>query len=134
MLTLILWAQAHAPTEGFSWWGDQIRTVLMTCITGLVAFTARMLWCLRDDMRDVKRDLHGVDGNNGIKSDVRLLVQRVDVLDDWMKANEAVAKYEQEHYHGPDRRAGPRRIGEVVDEGHRERFRRATDEYPIDGE
>lgn len=133
MIALILWAQQQA--HEVSWWsGDEIRTALMTCMTGLVAFTARMLWCLRDDMRDVKHDLHGIDGKNGIKSDVRLLVQRVDAIEDWKIASLAVSESERHHYHGPDRRAGPRRLGEVTDEGHRERMRRITDDHPTHGE
>ena len=140
MLSFVLWLQTQV--HEVSWWtGDQIRTVLMTLLTTCAGFIARLLYTLRDEVRDLKRDLrevkkdiHGVDGSNGIKSDVRLLVQRVDVLEDWKIAQIAVAETERRQYHGPDRRAGPRRMSEVVDEGHREKMRRVTDEYSSGGE
>lgn len=122
-------AALQSTAHDFNWFGDQARTILMTVMTGAVSFCARMLWSLRDDMRDVKRDLHGTDGQNGIKSDVKLLVKRVDAIEDRNIAIDAVSEAERHLWPHPDRRQGPRRLHDVVRDAFDERMHQTTDEH-----
>lgn len=137
MMTLILaWVQQHAPAPGFTFTGDEIRTamigVLVTICTYLAKEAREALTVLRAvlvDLRDLKRDVHGIDGKNGIKSDVKLLVQRVDAIEDRNIAIDAVVEAERQAWPHPDRRQGARRLQDVIREAQEERMRRLTDEH-----
>jgi hypothetical protein len=133
MISLILWLQQT--NDGIHWTGDDVRTTLIGMITAMIGIALRLIWTMRDDVRDMKRDIHGSDGNNGIKSDIRLIKTRVDVIEDWGIASGAAQSLGNAQYRGPERRAGPRRMTEVVDEIHKERMRRiTTDEHPTSEE
>lgn len=132
---VIAWAQQQAQ-EGFTFAGDEFRTAMIGGLVAICSYIARTaaaaLKELREvkiDMREVKRDIHGTDGKNGIKSDVRLLVKRVDLIEDRNIAEDAVKETERQMWPHPDRRHGPRRLHDVIREAQEERMRRITDEH-----
>lgn len=73
--------------------------------------------------------LIGVDGKNGLRSKVDLLITRVDALEDRAIAMDAVAEAERHLHPGPDRRVGQRRMRDVTRDALDERDRRITDEH-----
>lgn len=73
--------------------------------------------------------LIGVDGKNGLRSKVDLLITRVDALEDRAIALDAVAEAERHLHPGPDRRIGARRMRDVTHEALDERARRHSDEH-----
>lgn len=73
--------------------------------------------------------LIGVDGKNGLRSKVDLLITRVDALEDRAIALDAVAEAERHLHPGPDRRVGSRRMRDVTRDALDERDRRLTDEH-----
>jgi hypothetical protein len=138
MLTLLVWLQGHTPSS-IAFTGDEIRTALLTVIIAVGGFIAtratQVLKVLRElqiDIHDLKRDIHGDDGKNGIKGDVRLLVRRVDAIEDRNIAIDAVVEAEREQWPYPDRRHGQRRLHDVIREAQEERSRRLADDQPLE--
>jgi hypothetical protein len=110
------------------------KGVMLTSCTGLLTWIATTLRAVLREQIDQRHILVGVNGKNGLQSDVRLLVKRVDVLEDWKIAKVAVERSEQEQHPGPDRRVSPRRTRDVVHEALDERVMRAIDESHLDDE
>lgn len=139
MLALLLaWAQQQAGS-GFVLTSDEVRTAMIGAIGAICAYIAKQATAalkelreVKTDIRDLKRDVHGVDGTNGIKSDVKLLVKRVDAIEDRNIAIDAVVEAERQQWPHRDRRAGARRLRDVIHEAHDERQRAMTDEHPIE--
>lgn len=138
MLTLLLaWVQQQTG-NGFVLSSDEFRSAgisLIVAICTYIATTARAalreLREVKTDLRDLKRDVHGTDGTNGIKSDVKLLVKRVDAIEDRNIEIDAVTEYERQQWPHADRRAGARRLRDVAHEARDEAARReVSGEYP----
>lgn len=93
---------------------DIAKGVMLTLTTAGVGWTARTVFVIRDDMRDLKTDVHGRDGTNGIKSMVKQLITRVDAIEDRNLVIDAVAEAEKEEYTGDERRHGLRSVRELI--------------------
>lgn len=106
----------QSPEVAISW--EAVRTVFGALTTGGVMWVCRMVFCMRDDVRDLKHDVRGVDGTNGIKSTVRRLDERVSVIEDRHIALDAIARADREAYHGEERRLHIRRLHDLaIDDG-----------------
>lgn len=110
MLLAIL--QAAPPDPAPTW--QLYMSGVATLGAAAALWTARTVFFVRDEVRDLKRDVSGPNGENGIKSDVKKLTERVDDLEDWQLALEAVARAEREQYHGEERRQRSRRLRDMV--------------------
>lgn len=98
------------------------QNVMLTLIAAGVLWIARTVFFVRDEVRDLKHEVVGRDGQNGIKSAVRRLTDRVDDLEDWRTALDAVAEAERAQYHGEERRQNARRLRDrVLDQLRQER-------------
>lgn len=136
MLGFVLYVQTH--TGGFEiMTADQFRTILMTFITGLLGYSSRVLYCLRDDVRDLKKEVKGDDGKGGMTADINRLRKDADWLlrrrweqDEAERVRSdlkrrALAEAERDQYDGPDRRHDVRRDRDRLAD---------TYENPIEGE
>lgn len=109
------------------------KGVMLTACTALLTWIAKTLQQVLRTLIDHGHILVGVDGNNGLKSDVKLLTRRVDAIEDRNIAIDAVTEVERHQHGGPDRRIGPRRMRDVVHEAIDERAHRLTDEHSTEG-
>jgi hypothetical protein len=123
----------QSPSTGFSWTGDQMRTVLMTLLTTSAGIIVRLLYTLRDEVRDMKRDLRGNGDGEGLIKKMQRFATRLDALEDRNIAIDAVADAERREHPDPDRRVGPRRKRDIVHEVMDERAHRITDEHSPEG-
>lgn len=122
-ITLLLaWAEAHG--GGFRWTADDFGTVLMTLMTALLSISARLLYTLRDDVRDMKRDVPE------IKEAVKLHEKEIRWLTGKLIASEAIEEAERQNYSGADRRRTLRRDRDVVNDA----FARPEDHPPHEGD
>lgn len=102
----------------------------------LFACTALLTWCaktLREVLRqliDHQHILVGVDGTNGLRSQVRSLQEDVEAIQQRNTRIDAVTEAEQRLHPGPDRRHGARRMRDVTHEALDEHAKRFTDEHP----
>ena len=127
MVVVVAWVQTAA-TSGF-FGSDEFRNALWTIGVALIGFSSRQLYCLRDDVRDLMRDMRGHGAGEGLIATVARHEARLDVIEDWKIALDAVAEVERREHAGPDRRVGPRRKLDVAHEVLDERVRRITDEH-----
>lgn len=118
-MTLLQMASAAAPPE--MW--EVTKGVMMFVITGLLTMVAKRADALVKQLADqAKRQVNlehivvGVDGANGLRSRVSQLEETVEDIHTRNERIDAVAEYERQQYQGEDRRAGPRRIRDVVHE------------------
>ena len=114
MLSLVVWAQSAATDLATAFWWEIVKGFLLFTITGLAGVVAKAVVAMRDDIRDVKRDIRGVDGTNGLKSEMRAVVDRVDLIDDRFVAMDAVAEASRMSYDGEERRHDMRRGEDVL--------------------
>jgi hypothetical protein len=126
-------AALQTQASGFSWTGDQMRTVLMTLLTTSAGIIVRLLYTLRDEVRDMKRDLRGNGDGEGLIKTVQRYGRRLDALEDRNIAVDAVAEAERREHPEGDRRVGLRRKRDIVHEVMDERSRR-TDEHSTEEE
>lgn len=126
-MVVIAWAQTAAASSFFG--SDEFRNALWTLGIALLGFLSRLVYTLRDDVRDVKYDLRGKGTGEGLIATVARHEARLDVIEDWKIALDAVADAERREHVGPDRRVGPRRKLDVAHEVLDERVRRITDEH-----
>jgi hypothetical protein len=135
MITLhALAAALQTPAVGFSWTGDQMRTVLMTLLTTSAGIIVRLLYTLRDEVRDMKRDLRGNGDGEGLIKRVTRNERRLDALEDRNIAIDAVEAAEQREHPEIDRRVGLRRKRDIVHEVLDERSRRTDEHSKEEGE
>lgn len=105
----------------------------------LFSCTALLSWCaktLREVLRtliDHQHILVGVDGTNGLRSQVRENTEDIEQIRERNWRIDAVTEAERLQHSGPDRRAGPRRMRDVAHEALDEQARRGTDEHSIEG-
>lgn len=105
MLSLLL-MQA---TQG--WSGPQmvIAFISSLSVAATIALAKLVIW-MRDEIREIKRDVSGKDGKNGLKSDSAQYNARLDELEEWRIKLDLAAKLEREMYEGPERRQEARRL------------------------
>jgi hypothetical protein len=123
MLSILLFIQSNAPH--IDWTGDAIRTWLQAFITGGVGVAVRLLWCMRDDVRELRRDIHGdKEGRGGLIELVDSHGEQIDWL--WRKryAQMVLENAEKELHEGPERRQQLRRERDIVNEAF-------NDDFPI---
>lgn len=105
MNNLILAIQTAVPAEGW----EMAKGVMMALTTLGVGWTAKTVFFLRDDVRDLKRTV-GTDGSNGLKTAVASLSDRLGRIEDRNSRIDAVAEAERRQYPGPERRRELRRL------------------------
>jgi len=88
-----------------------------TCLA-LGAAGALGVFRMRDDVRDIKTELRGMEGKGGLTAKVDDHEVRVGKLEDRFVAIDAVQEAEQASYHGPERRRHPaiRKLLEIIHE------------------
>lgn len=106
----------QSPEIAQTW--EVAKSVMLTLTTLGVAWIARTVFVTRDDVRDLKYDVRGVDGTNGIKSIVKHLDERVGVLEDHKIMLDAVEEAERQQYQGDERRHGARRLRDIIRDEH----------------
>jgi hypothetical protein len=104
--------------------GETIRTISSALTMLASLWVARMVFLLRDDVRDLMRDI-GRDGKDGLKATVALLGDRIDVIEARFIAIDAVEESERQLHDGPNRRHEVRRTRDQILEAH------ATDTHRI---
>lgn len=92
------------------------KGVMLTLSTAGVLWTARTVFFLRDDVRDLKKDVGGADGTNGVKSEVRALIRRIDSVEKRNDRQDLAEEIERENYQGEDRRQAARRLKDKLRE------------------
>lgn len=106
MPTVILWIQS----SGFAPTGEEVRTILLTISTGLLGWSSRMLYCLRDDVRDAKKDI------KQIQKDTRAHAGEIQWLTHRRIEEDAILHSQRQQWQGPERRRAHRReIDEIRD-------------------
>jgi hypothetical protein len=105
----------------------------MTLLTTSAGIIVRLLYTLRDEVRDMKRDLRGNGDGEGLIKKMQRFATRLDALEDRNIAIDAVADAERREHPDPDRRVGPRRKRDIVHEVMDERAHRITDEHSPEG-
>jgi hypothetical protein len=97
--------------------GETIRT-LSSALTMLASlWVARMVFQLRDDVRDLMRDI-GKDGTDGMKAIVALHGRRLDAIEGRFIAIDAVEEAERNLYEGPEKRHEARRLMDELRQLH----------------
>jgi hypothetical protein len=122
------------PTLDFAPIWEVAKGVMLTGITAGVGWIATTLRTIAREQIDQKHILVGVDGKNGLKSDVRLLVRRVDAIEDRNIAIDAVNEAERQQHPSGERRIGARRLRDVVHEAQDLRAKQVTDEHTAEYE
>jgi hypothetical protein len=89
-------------------------------MTTMVGIALRLIWTLRDDVRDMKRDVPE------IKHLVELHEKEIRWLTGKRIAQEAIEQAERDQYQGPNRRHSLRRDRDIVNEALTR-----TDEHPF---
>ena len=110
MLTLVLWLQDMDPMSGLHWTSDEVRTWLLGIITACGGLGLRVLWTLRDDVRDMKREVPE------IKALLEMHEKEIRWLTGKRIAQEAIEEAERQNYQGPDKRRSLRRDRDIVNE------------------
>ena len=98
----------ESPPAVLAGW-EVAKGVMTTLSTAGILGVLTLCFSLRDAVRDLKRDVSGHDGKNGIKSVVAELEERVGELEMRNAEREAV---ERAQYEGPERRHGARRLSD----------------------
>jgi hypothetical protein len=104
--------------------GETIRTISSALTMLASLWVARMVFLLRDDVRDLMRDI-GKDGSDGIKAIVALHGRRLDTIEGRFIAIDAVEEAERNLHEGPDKRQTSRRLMDELRQLH-ERSDRPT--------
>lgn len=105
MLNLWILIQAAVPSEGW----EILKSGMLAATTAGVAWTARTVFYLRDDVRDLKAAV-GTDGKNGLKKTADDLHGRLGKIEARHARIDAVAEAERDSYEGPERRRSVRRL------------------------
>lgn len=100
-----------------------IKGIALFASTSMLAWCATMLRQVLTRQTRVDHFLFGVDGDNGLRSMVKDIREDVDaVLERNLRIDAVVDEQERHQYKGPDRRAGARRLRDVVHDAQDERF------------
>lgn len=105
-MTDIFAAIQAVTTSGEGW--RLVQGVMMTLTTLGVGWTAKTVFHLRDDVRELKSCV-GTDGKNGLQTAVAEINSRVRHIEERHAAIDAVAEAERNGYEGPERRYQVRR-------------------------
>lgn len=136
---LLAWAQQQAGGSGFSWSGDDVRTLLMGSLVPLVAYVAKNIKALLKCVRDLTIELKGVDGKGGalyelqeLRKDTDWLIRRrldedAEIRERRRLKQEALDAAERDQYGGPERRHDVRRDRDRLADTYQ------TDEHPTEG-
>lgn len=96
------------------WWWEAAKGIGGTAILAACGWMVTTL--RRVEKRQVTHEhlLMGVDGKNGLRSDVRQAAVRLSAIERRNEKIDAVTEYERQHYQGEERRMGSRRVRDVV--------------------
>lgn len=125
MTLLATIAALQATLDGNPTW-EIAKGVMLSLSTASILASAALLWRLRDGVRDLKREVCGEDGKNGLKSEMRNVLRRLTAIEARNIAVDAVAEAERELHDGPDRRHHARRLRDKIHDAH------DSAEHPID--
>lgn len=82
-----------------------LKGTMLFVITGSVGIICRLLWGMRDMVRDHETAIYGHNGEeNGLKRGLKEVTNRVDLIEDRNTGIDAVAAAEKAEYRGPERR------------------------------
>jgi hypothetical protein len=104
----------ESPGVVFTW--EAIKSVLLVFIAGGVGWLCRTILEMREGFHDLKVEVKGVDGKNGLKSKVEALLKQVKAIDDRHAKLDAITEYERQQHPGPDRRKEARRLRDIIRE------------------
>lgn len=131
MISLMLWLVEPTLDANETW--EITKGLLLAASTGLLGWCAMMLRQVLIQQTKVNHFLFGVEGDNGLRAIVKQLREDMDVvLERNLRIDSVVEAEERRQYHGPDRRAGARRLRDVVHDAQDERFHQ-THEHPTRG-
>jgi hypothetical protein len=105
-------ARVNAPELVPLWW-EIGKAVGFVVFTGYMERLRRLLVDLRDGHRDLKREVSGSDGKNGLKSEMRAVKEKMGELEDWLLVVDSVLKM-RGMYDAPHEHAGEERRREVA--------------------
>ena len=93
--------------------GQLVQYVFFLAITTAVGWIVKVLPSIRDDVREVKREVMGLNGKNGLISKVGSLLGRVEAIDVRHIKADVVAEIEAEMMTEPPRRFRDRVMGDA---------------------
>lgn len=123
LLKLLEIAQA-APTKEIAAGWEIVKGVLITLGAAAAIGSYKMMFGIRDTVRDTRRDLRGEKGDNGIIGEVKKITDRLEKLEAWKIAEDAVTAVEHELM--ADTGTHPRRLRDKL---HSEGERMIPDGY-----
>jgi hypothetical protein len=104
------------PTPELSQGWEIAKGVMLSLTTIGVAGLFKIMFTMRDDVRDLKKAV-GTDGKNGLLAKEILLAQRLDIIDDRHLQEDTVTEIELELSEGKRRRFRDRLRPEQQEEG-----------------
>ncbi len=99
------------PAVSMSW--DAFTGILLSLTTLGVLWTARTVFSLRDDVRDLKGEV-GLDGKNGLKKKYTDIFDRLNNIESRNNKIDAIAAAERQQYDGVERREEARRLRDTL--------------------
>lgn len=93
--------------------GQLIQSIFFLAITTCVAWIAKVLPSIRDDIREVKREVMGLNGKDGLISKVTDLIDRMDAVDTRHVKADVLSEIEKELAPGELRRMRDRVMGDA---------------------
>lgn len=110
----------ETPAQVSASW-EVIKNVMVTLGTAASLAALGLMFSMRDDVRDIKHDLFGKDGDNGMRSEVTDLKARTKALEERnLELDAAADALERAQYDGPERRRELRRFRDKLHEHPRE--------------
>lgn len=116
MMAFLVHLQSGGASIQFAPAWELTKGIMLTLSTAGILWTSRTVFFLRDDVRDLKKDVGGADGKNGVKSDVRTLGRRVDEIERRNDRQDVADEFDREGYQGEDRRVRARRLRDQLKE------------------
>lgn len=115
MMTLPIALWLATPPEAVPSIWELTKGLMLFVITGSVGFAVKLLWSVRDLVKDHETAIYGREGQNGLKRGLKQVTDRVDLIEDRNTAIDAVAAAEKAQYTGEERRhAAVRQLAEIV--------------------
>lgn len=93
--------------------GQLIQSIFFLAITTCVAWIVKVLPSIRDDIREVKREVMGLNGKDGLISKVTDLIDRMDAVDTRHVKADVLSEIERELAPGELRRMRDRVMGDA---------------------
>ena len=105
--TLALQQALHT---GIDWTGDTVRTWMQGAMLGGIATAVRLIWSIRDTVRDLQKDVPR------LQELIEMHEREIRWLTGKRIAQEAIEQAERDQYQGPEKRHRLRRDHDIVNE------------------